>query len=307
MMKKSLITAFAVLAHLILGGLGVAQSGSNVEVSQKVIATGGGSSSGSSFTVEGTVGQPGAGTLTRNPPYSQVGGFWAASGANQPTAAPGEISGRIVTNVGESVPGVVVILSGGFSLRAITDRNGRYSFTDLPSGDFYTLVPAWPNFTFSPPSRSFSLLGNVTEATFTAVPDSVATLNPLDTPEYFVRQQYLDFLNREPDLPGFNYWSQRINDCHGDAACVRTRRIDVSAAFFIEREFQQTGSFIYRVYKAALGRQLSYLEFSSDRQQLVGGPSLDISKTTFTAAFVQRTEFLEKYQTNIARLRCCAQ
>ena len=122
--------------------------------------------------------------------------------------------------------------------------------------------------------------------------------NAIDTPEYFVRQQYLDFLGREPEAGGFNYWSDQVNACNGDADCIRTRRIDVSAAFFMSQEFKDTGSFVYRLYRGALGRQLRYSEFSADRAQVVGGPNLEASKTAFADAFVQRAEFAEKYQAN---------
>ena len=70
----------------------------------------------------------------------------------------------------------------------------------------------------------------------------------------------------------------------------------MSAAFFVEPEFQETGSFIYRLYRGALGRQLSYAEFSTDRQQVIGGPNLDSSKAAFAYAFVARAEFIQKYQ-----------
>jgi hypothetical protein len=69
----------------------------------------------------------------------------------------------------------------------------------------------------------------------------------------------------------------------------------VAAAFFIEQEFQETGSFIYRLYKGALGRQLSYREFSADRAQVTGGEHLEASKAAFALAFVQRPEFVRKY------------
>jgi hypothetical protein len=41
--------------------------------------------------------------------------------------------------------------------------------------------------------------------------------NPLDTTEYFVRQQYVDFLNREPDETGFSFWVNNIESCGADA------------------------------------------------------------------------------------------
>ncbi|HLM02567.1 MAG TPA: DUF4214 domain-containing protein [Pyrinomonadaceae bacterium] len=63
-------------------------------------------------------------------------------------------------------------------------------------------------------------------------------LNPIDDPRYFVGQQYRDFLNREPDLPGWNFWTGTIvNTCGSDPACISTKKVDVSRAFFYSSEF----------------------------------------------------------------------
>jgi uncharacterized delta-60 repeat protein len=216
-----------------------------------------------------------------------------------PTAADANISGRITTSNGTPVPGVVMALSGAQSTRTITDGSGNYRFDNLETNGFYTVAPQLANYSFSPSNRSFSLIGNQTEAVFTATPDAVIVGNAIDTAEYFVRQHYLDFLGREPEPGGFEYWSEQVNQCNADAACIRTKRIDVSAAFFMSREFQDTGSFVYRLYKGTLGRQMRYDEFSADRSQVIGGPNLDASKTAFADAFVRRTEFAQKYQANM--------
>jgi len=119
--------------------------------------------------------------------------------------------------------------------------------------------------------------------------------NPVDAALFFVRQHYYDFLEREADSGGLDYWSAEINRCGPDTTCLIRRRVGVSAAFFIELEFQKTGSFVYRSYKGALGRQPKYAEFSSDRRQVVDGPTLEQTKQAFMLAFVQRPEFVEKY------------
>ena len=61
-------------------------------------------------------------------------------------------------------------------------------------------------------------------------------------------------------------------------------------------EFQQGGNYVYRLYRAALGRRLTYAEFSEDRQQVIGGPGLDASRIAFADSFVARPEFVQKYQ-----------
>jgi hypothetical protein len=214
-----------------------------------------------------------------------------------PTAADSSIDGRITDSTGEPVSGAVITLSGAEPRKTITDADGNYKFDNVQTNGFYTVTPSRANFGFSPGSRSFSQLGNRTNAGFTGV-SSGDNRNPLDTAEYFVRQEYVDVLGREPDEAGFNYWSDQINACGGEARCVNTRRRDIAAAFFIAQEFQQSGSYVYNVYAGALGRRPAFAEYSSDRQQVVGGPSLEPEKAAFAASFVQRAEFVSKYQAN---------
>jgi photosystem II stability/assembly factor-like uncharacterized protein len=219
------------------------------------------------------------------------------------TAGPGTISGHITDSVGNALGGVVLTLNGGTqgapqTRKAISDSPGNYRFTAVENGGFYTVTPSLANYGFNPTELSFSLAGDKTDANFTGTATAPPTANPLDTAEFFVRQHYLDFLGREPDQGGFEYWSEQINQCQGDADCVRSRRVGVSAAFFVEQEFQQTGSFIYELYLDALGRQPTFAEYSADRMQVVGGPTLEAQKQAFAAAFVARAEFATKYASN---------
>lgn len=215
-----------------------------------------------------------------------------------PTADPATISGTITTGDGQPLPGVSVHLGGFSGASTITDSSGNYRFDGIQTEGFYTVTPSLVNYHFSPSERSFNLLGNRSDAVFTAIPDAVIRGNAIDSSDYFVRQQYLDFLGREPDQGGFAYWTAQLATCNGNADCLRRRRIDVSAAFFDSREFQEGGSFVFRLYKTALGRQLGYSEFLVDRSQVVTGPTLEQTKLAFASAFVQRTEFLQRYQNN---------
>jgi photosystem II stability/assembly factor-like uncharacterized protein len=124
---------------------------------------------------------------------------------------------------------------------------------------------------------------------------SVPPPNPIDDAQTFVRQQYLDFLNRDPDAGGLAYWTNEITKCGSAARCIHERRIGVSAAFFIELEFQDTGYFVYRFYRASFGRQPTFAEFTSDRSNVVGGSNLETSKQAFADAWVQRPAFLAAY------------
>lgn len=213
-----------------------------------------------------------------------------------PTAASASISGRVTMSDGVPVGGVTVSLNGPTTSRAITNSDGTYFFSNLENGSFLTLTPERANYVFNPASMSFSLIANKADAVFTALP-TAQTENPLDSsPEFFVRQHYLDFLRREPDQAGLAYWSARLTECDHDAGCINASRIQVSAAFFASPEFQQTSSYIYRLYLATLGRQLSYQEFVDDHRQLKGGPNLERERVAFADEFVQRREFIDKYQ-----------
>src|SRR5690348_6016914 len=57
-------------------------------------------------------------------------------------------------------------------------------------------------------------LGSQATATLTIVDDDVTLgTNPIDASPFFVRQQYLDFLSREPEPAGFNAWLSVLNNC----------------------------------------------------------------------------------------------
>jgi len=152
--------------------------------------------------------------------------------------------------------------------------------------------------------------------------DTVTGPNPVDQSGFFVRQQYLDFLNREPDPSGLNFWVNNIETCRADANCRAAKSIDTSAAFFISIEFQQTGYLVERIYKASYGdaigastlpiaHQLAVPivrldEFLSDTQEIGHGvvvgqdnwqPQLESNKQAFTLEFVQRGRFITAFAT----------
>ena len=90
--------------------------------------------------------------------------------------------------------------------------------------------------------------------------------NPIDGPSFFVRQHYLDFLNREPDSSGLSFWTNEIASCANDSQCTEVKRINVSAAFFLSIEFQQTGYLVERIYKAAYGNGSGTSTFGGTHQ-----------------------------------------
>ena len=84
-----------------------------------------------------------------------------------PTAANSFISGRLMDPNGIAIAGAVVNLSGTQNRKFITDANGNYRFDDVETNGFYTVRPTRANYSFSPAERSFSQVGNSTEAVFT--------------------------------------------------------------------------------------------------------------------------------------------
>jgi len=274
--------------------LGTITPGSTVVLTYQVTVNNAAPSGASTISNQGQV-TSSAPTVSTDDPDTGAASDATLTPLLHPTAAGGAISGRIVDEAGVPVEGAVINLSGSQTRKTITDANGQYTFDNVDAGAFYTVTPARANFNFKPFNRSFSQTGNQTEAAFSGS-FSGDNLNPLDTPEYFVRQQYVDVLGREPEEAGFNYWSDRLLACGSDATCLNTQRINVAAAFFLAEEFQQSGSFLYDVYAGALGRKPAYAEYAVDRQQLVAGDTLDTQKTLFAQGFVQRPEFITKYQ-----------
>ena len=122
------------------------------------------------------------------------------------------------------------------------------------------------SFTGATNAASVTMNGPVTETA-----NILAAFNALEDRNYFVNQHYRDFLDRNADPGGLSYWSDQLAACGTDATCIRKRRVGVSAAFFVEVEFQRTGSFVYRLYKGGLARRPTYQEFKTDRAQVRRG------------------------------------
>src|SRR5215831_13740038 len=135
-------------------------------------------------------------------------------------------------------------------------------------------------------------------------------------PPTFVCQQYHDFLNRQPDAAALAFWTGNITSCGNDPACIETKRINVSAGFYLSIEFQQTGYLVERLYKTAFGNAngsstfggphslgvpiVRLNEFLSDSQKIGLGvvvgqtgweQQIENNKQAFMAEFIQRSRF----------------
>jgi hypothetical protein len=144
-----------------------------------------------------------------------------------------------------------------------------------------------------------------------------AATNPNDDPATFVGQHYHDFLNRQADANGQTFWINQITSCGNDASCRDEKRTNVSAAFFLSVEFQNTGYFAFRFYRASFPDNAQrprgvprYLEFLRDEQKLqahvvVGDPNweafLEQNKQGFALDWVDRADFIAEYPTTMTR------
>jgi len=151
--------------------------------------------------------------------------------------------------------------------------------------------------------------------------DSVSpTPNAIDDTTIFVRQQYRDFLNRDADAAGLQFWKNNIDSCNdpGGAAgylnaaqCVEVKRILTSAAFFLSIEFRGTGGLVRDFYVAGLdrpatGNMPNFVEFMRDTQAIQKGvivgqgnwrQLMDGNRVAFMNDFVTRAEFVALYPT----------
>ena len=164
-------------------------------------------------------------------------------------------------------------------------------------------------------------LGLPSTITITINDSAPAGANQIDTTSFYVREQYIDFLNREPDQGGLDFWSNNIESCGTDVSCREVRRIDTSAAFFLSIEFMETGYLVERIYKAAFGDGsgssslggtahtlrvpiIRLNEFLPDTQRIGQGvivgqgnwqQQIELNKQAFTEEFVQRSRFLSAF------------
>jgi len=133
--------------------------------------------------------------------------------------------------------------------------------------------------------------------------DSAGAQNPVvSSPPFFVRQQYLDFLSREPDEGGLNAWLRVLNNCPNifttPSVPSGCDRIFVSGeGFFRSVEFQLKGFYVFRFYRAAFNRLPEYSEVVTDMSFVAGQTAEEVyaRKAQLATLFTQRAEFQTAY------------
>ena len=181
----------------------------------------------------------------------------------------------------------------GPSVQAVTTTAQIYDLGPLTDGIY--------NF-------NFKTSGTLAKTLQFTVSSATPPPNPIDTAREFVKQQYRDFLNREADQAGEDFWTDNITKCSDparrpagqtEAQCTLRQRETTSGAFFLSPEFQYTGYFVYRMYQGALGRQPKLSEFTPDAQFVgagivvngqLSGAKINQNKADFAAQFVNCTD-----------------
>jgi hypothetical protein len=161
------ITAFATVAEAQISG------GGNYTVEQSVIANGGGTSSAGTIAIEGTSGQSVAGTRSINLTYRIDGGFWTPQ-PFAPTAALVSVSGKVKAANGTGIRNALVTFTraNGTSVTIQTGSFGYFRFDEIYAGETVVISLISKRFSFSQTTFILSVLENITDLDFTALPEN---------------------------------------------------------------------------------------------------------------------------------------
>ncbi|HEX8558919.1 MAG TPA: Calx-beta domain-containing protein [Pyrinomonadaceae bacterium] len=253
-------------------------------------------------------------------------GFGAAEWWRAAHAAAGGAAALTVTRTDATQAASVDYATQDGTASARSDYSAVFGTLRFAAGETSkTIVVAVTDDRFQEGAEAFSVvlsnpvgvaLGSPSSASVQVTSDDAADgPNPVADAtfdvDFFVRQHYADFLGREPDAEGLQFWKDEITQCEARPEaerqpCREVKRINVSAAFFLSIEFQETGYFVYRLHKAAFntGERLSLSRFHADagevRRDIVVGEGdweeeLAASKRAFALAFVGRPQFTSAY------------
>ena len=132
---------------------GTAQSGGGFEITEAVIAAGGGSSSNGIFEVETTLAQAASGGPMNGAPFSVTSGFWTFTPL-APTAAQAVISGRVRNLDGTGINNAVLFLQTALGEIYMTRSSsfGYFMFEGIEIGQTVFITVEHKQFVFEPQS-----------------------------------------------------------------------------------------------------------------------------------------------------------
>ncbi len=183
--------------------------------------------------------------------------------------------------------------SGGSGSVYVTASSSSCSWTAQSNNSWITITSGSEgigsgtvNYYVYPNTSSISRTGTLTIAgkTFTVIQSGTSSGNPLTDPVAFVRQQYLDFLGREPDDGGLAYWAEQINS-------GRMTRAQVIDAFMRSDEFGKTIAPIIRLYFAYFLRIPDY----DGLLYWINAYKIGENLTNISESFASSQEFQNRY------------
>jgi len=120
------------------------------QIEKSVIASGGGASSGGTYSLESTTGQPLAGGFMQGSLYSVFSGFLTPNLA--PTAAGVTVAGRVLTPTGRGLTSATVLLTDAFGNTRTTRTStfGYYRFEEVEAGQTYIFSVRSKRYQFAP-------------------------------------------------------------------------------------------------------------------------------------------------------------
>src|SRR5262245_23064627 len=335
----SLAVLFAFFLNTV-GGQGQTLSGGPYKITSSVQASGGGMSTGAgSKVIEGTAGQSAAGGLHTGGTISHIPGFWQMTLAQSQQQQSGQTTFQFnassysvqenlgalaitVTRTGDtSGPAIVDFWTNDGAANQKSDFEYAAGTLKFAPGETTKVFQLLINediysegnevLTVSLGNPSGAILGQQSTATITVMDDAQEpSANTIDDVQSYVHMQYHDFLNREPDPAGLAFWMNQITSCGNDQGCIEDMRVNVSAAFFLSIEFQNTGYLVYRAHKAAYGNlsgtpvPIDVHQFLSETRQIGEGvvvkqpgwqQVLENNKTAYFAGFVNSELLTTEY------------
>jgi hypothetical protein len=206
--------------------------------------------------------------------------------ANEIRVVQGKYAGRFT--YASTQPQTLALLGGyapNCSDRVVNPLNTRLDSLGTPA----TLTLTAPNMAGTSLIEGLSLRGGgatLTEGGTYVVHDFEILADPFDinAPRDFVEQQYRDFLGREGETAGIDYWTQKL-------AVHQVSRAQVVDFFFTSLEFQNHVAPVVRLYFAYFNRLPDYTGLMYWVNSMIAGGDLAV----VSQAFATSPEFLNTY------------